>query len=239
MPSDSVTTGRSSRRTTEQRDVDTSEGLGRWYLDRPPGFARAQLLLGHGAGGGVGARDLEALAVALPAVGVEVARFEQPWRLQGRKVATAPPRLDAAWMDAVPSIRAHGVPLVVGGRSAGARVGCRTARSLDAQGVLALAFPLHPPGRPDNSRAAELPELSTLVVQGERDRFGTPAELTALAGGRLEAIGIPAADHSFAVPNAGPITEAEALELITSAVTRWMWRLIRESPGDAEALPLP
>lgn len=209
---------------SEQVDVPTREGIGRWHIDRTTRSPRAQLLLGHGAGGGVEARDLAALSAALTDVGILVARFEQPWRVQGRKVATPPARLDAAWLDAVPAIRLDGVRLISGGRSAGARVACRTAAELDTQGVLALAFPLHPPGRPARSRADELPDHRTLIVQGERDAFGTPGELAGL-GGQWEIVGVPGADHSFRVARSGPITGDEAIELVVTAVQRWIMQL--------------
>ena len=212
---------RSDADVNEQVEVSTCEGVGRWYVQRPARRPRGQLLLGHGAGGGVEAADLVALSDALPAAGVTVARFEQPWRVQGRKVATPPPRLDAAWLDAVPAVREQGVPLVVGGRSAGARVACRTATQLDVQGVLALAFPLHPPGRPDRSRASELPTCPTLIVQGDRDAFGSAGDLATL-GGDWELCAIPGADHSFRVARSAPITGTEAMELIVIAVRRWI-----------------
>ena len=209
---------------TEQVEVPTREGIGRWYVDRPVRHPRAQLLLGHGAGGGVDSRDLVALSSALPDAGVLVARFEQPWRVKGRKVATRPPTLDAAWLDAVPAIRVDGVRLVAGGRSAGARVACRTAADLGVDGVLALAFPLHPPGRPERTRAAELPDRPTLIVQGDRDAFGTPADLAALEG-PWTIVTLPGADHSFKVARSGPITGDEAIDLMVAAVRRWVTEL--------------
>lgn len=221
MPSDH------SQPVTELLDVETREGPGRWHVDRPRGVPRAQLLLGHGAGGGVESRDLVALATTLTAAGVQVARFEQPWQLQGRKVATPPQRLDAAWLDAVPVVQTDDVPLVIGGRSAGARVACRTADRLDARGVIALAFPLHPPGRPERSRADELTAGPALLVQGSRDPFGTPEELAEHLGAEHELCEIPGADHSFKVPLSGHITNAEAIELMIVATRRWIDRLLR------------
>ncbi|NEA47930.1 alpha/beta family hydrolase, partial [Streptomyces sp. SID10815] len=113
-----------------------------------------------------------------------------------------------------------GLPVVAGGRSAGARVACRTARELGAHAVLALSFPLHPPGRPEKSRAAELlgAGVPTLVVQGGNDPFGRPAEFP--EGGH-ELVAIPGADHGFAVPKRAEPTQEQALELLTDAVTRW------------------
>ncbi len=117
-----------------------------------------------------------------------------------------------------------GLPVVAGGRSAGARVACRTARALDAHAVLALSFPLHPPGRPESSRAAELLDagVPALVVQGANDPFGRPDEFP--AGGH-ELVPVPWADHGFAVPKRAAITQEEALDVITEAVADWLRRL--------------
>jgi predicted alpha/beta-hydrolase family hydrolase len=163
---------------------------------------RATLVLGHGAGGGIEAPDLQAVRAAAVAAGHAVVLVEQPWRVAGRKVAARPEALDQAWLACVRSLRARG-PFVVGGRSAGARVACRTAVELGAAGVLALAFPLHPPGRPECSRAGELSLPSSagipvLVVQGERDTFGTTRELPALPD--VEVLGVAGADHALTKP---------------------------------------
>jgi len=202
--------------------VDTASGAGRWYIDRPVGRARLRLLVGHGAGGGVGAHDLECLATALPQFGVEVYRFEQPWRFAGRKVAGPPPGLDMAWIEALAAITRDGMPLVVGGRSAGARVACRTAEISGAAAVMTLAFPLHPPGRPERSRANEIPDLPMLAVQGERDAFGGGAELRPHLGAKQQLLEIAGADHSLKVSRAGPLTQAEADEILVVAARRWL-----------------
>jgi predicted alpha/beta-hydrolase family hydrolase len=147
-------------------------------IDRPTGRARGLIVLGHGASGGVDAVDLVAVRDAAVAAGLVVARVLQPYRVQGRKLPPSAPVLDAAWIETVTAVRrsvGRTLPLVLGGRSAGARVACRTAAALDAAGVLALAFPLHPPGRPERSRADELdPARPTLVINGDRDPFGIP-----------------------------------------------------------------
>lgn len=191
-----------------------------WY--RATG-ARAVLALGHGAGGGIEARDLQALAAELPAAGVTVALVEQPWRVAGRKLAPAPARLDAAWTALWPALEEEGPPVVAGGRSAGARVACRTAGALGARAVVALAFPLHPPGKPERSRADELAGLPVpaLVVQGGRDPFGRPAEFPS----GIRPVGLPHADHGFAVPKrtSDPATSVpETLALLTGAVREWL-----------------
>lgn len=199
--------------------VETPAGDARitWHpADRP----REVLALGHGAGGGIEARDLAALAAALPAHGVTVALVEQPWRVAGRKVAPAPKTLDTAWRGLWPALAAPGLPVVAGGRSAGARVACRTGAALGARAVLALSFPLHPPGRPEKSRAAELTgsDLPTLVVQGGRDPFGRPEEFP--AGTRVAEV--PHGDHGFAVPKRAPVTQEQALGVLTEAVVGWL-----------------
>ncbi|NGN70493.1 hydrolase [Streptomyces sp. A7024] len=191
-----------------------------WYAAKKP---RLTLALGHGAGGTGPSRDLEALAAELPAHGVSVALVDQPWRVAGKKLGPAPKTLDVAWRGLWPALEKPGRPVVAGGRSAGARVACRTAKDLGAHAVLALAFPLHPPGRPEKTRVDELTGagVPTLVVQGERDTFGTPEEFPEAT--KLHPI--PWADHSFAVPKAADITQDDALRLLTDGVADWLGRL--------------
>jgi hypothetical protein len=163
--------------------METPEGLARVHLhavEEP----RAALVLGHGAGGGVQAPDLVAATAAANSEGITVALVEQPYRVAGRRSPPRAPKLDDAWIAVVEELRADelaGLPLIVGGRSLGARVACRTAEATGAVAVLCLAFPLEPPrrgGKPPESRLAELDAvtLPTLVVQGKRDRFGIPPE---------------------------------------------------------------
>ncbi|WP_299035024.1 alpha/beta family hydrolase [uncultured Pseudokineococcus sp.] len=192
-------------------EVDTPVGAARATLYRPSGPVRGRLLLGHGAGGGSDAvaHDLLVAASSAVAQGWVAVLVDQPWKVAGRRVAVAPPRLDEAWVavvghlrDAVPET-ADGPPLVVGGRSAGARVACRTAAATGASAVLCLAFPLVPAGRPEKSRAAELPQdLPTLVVQGERDRFGGPADVAAVVRSNVAVAGVRG-DHSLRADDAG------------------------------------
>ncbi|MBD0707467.1 MULTISPECIES: alpha/beta family hydrolase [unclassified Streptomyces] len=181
----------------------------------------AVLALGHGAGGGIEARDLRALAVALPALGVTVALVEQPWRVAGKKVAPAPKTLDTGWRGVWPALAAPGLPVIAGGRSAGARVACRTGSELGARAVLALSFPLHPPGRPERSRAEELlgTGLPTLVVQGGNDPFGRPAEFP---DGPHDLLEIPYGDHGFALPKKAPLDPREAMALLVAGVDGWL-----------------
>ncbi|ASW56582.1 alpha/beta family hydrolase [Plantactinospora sp. KBS50] len=147
--------------------------------DVPDGSPVSLLVLGHGAGGTVDAPDLAAVTAAVVWAGVLVARVTQPYRVAGRRAPAPADRLDEAWSAVVAALRGRSgppLPLVVGGRSSGARVACRTARSVGAAGVLALAFPAHPPGRPERSRDGELDTgLPTLVINGDRDAFGVPA----------------------------------------------------------------
>lgn len=160
-------------------EIATPRGPARVAVDLPASAPVSLLVLGHGAGGDVDAPDLVALRDAALDVGVGVARVTQPYRVAGRRAPAPANHLDEAWSAVVAALLGRfdtAPPLVVGGRSSGARVACRTARSVGAVGVVALAFPLHPPGRPDRSRAAELATgLPTLVVNGERDPFGVPA----------------------------------------------------------------
>lgn len=161
----------------EAREVDTPHGPARVHLHGDAGEARGLLLLGHGAGGGVAAPDLVAACGVALAAGWQVGLVEQPYRVAGRRAPAPAVQLDAAWLAVVAATRgaADGL-LLVGGRSSGARVACRTAAVAGAAGVLCLAFPLHPPGRPEKHRRAEIDavEVPMLVVQGERDPFGRP-----------------------------------------------------------------
>jgi predicted alpha/beta-hydrolase family hydrolase len=212
--------------TTDREPVATDAGEAAITWHRATGPARLVLGLGHGSGGGIEAPDLVALAAALPAHGVTVALVEQPWRVAGRKLAPAPKTLDVGWRPVAERLAGEGLPLVVGGRSAGARVACRTGAASGAAAVLALAFPLHPPGKPEKSRADELlgTGLPTLVVQGEKDTFGVPAEFPALpAGHRL--VGVPDAGHGFAVPKKAPLSQQETLALLVGAVADWLAEL--------------
>ena len=171
----------------EERLVETPLGPARATLTRPPGIPTGALVLGHGAGGLRWTLDVLATREAAVAAGWVVALVDQPWRVAGSKVGPAPPSLDRAWLPVLAALAADlgPGPLVVGGRSAGARVACRTAAAVGARAVVALSFPLHPPGKPESSRAAELamPSADGIpvhVVPGRTDPFGTPAEVEAV-----------------------------------------------------------
>jgi predicted alpha/beta-hydrolase family hydrolase len=164
-------------------DLETPHGPAKAHL-HPVESAKAALVLGHGAGGGVAAPDLLAATRAAHSAGVGVALVEQPYRVAGRRSPAPARQLDAAWTAVIEQLRAaapDGLPVIAGGRSSGARVACRTARSTGVAGVLCLAFPLLPPRRagaaPADSRLPELDEagVPVLVVQGMRDPFGMPS----------------------------------------------------------------
>ena len=175
--------------------ISTSAGPARAELDaaEDPPFL---LVLTHGAGGGTDSADLLAARQAALDLGAAVARVLQPYRVRGARAPGSAARQDQAWLEIIGKLRRRfpRVPLVQGGRSNGARVACRTAQAADARAVLALAFPLHTPGRPDRSRAAELAEAGTevLVVNGASDPFGIPDP-----GGGVRVVVLPGATHAL------------------------------------------
>jgi len=195
--------------------IDTGAGPANAELDGPAG-ARFLLILTHGAGGGVGSADLLAARDAGLAAGGAVARVLQPYRVRGARAPGAPLRQDAAWLEIVAALRERyaDVPLLQGGRSNGARVACRTAGRARAAGVLALAFPLHPPGRPDQSRADELRAagVPVLVINGDRDPFGIPE-----AEEMTRVVVLPGQTH--ALSGAGPAIKRE--------VGAWLGQVLR------------
>ncbi|WP_433297655.1 alpha/beta family hydrolase [Actinoplanes sp. CA-030573] len=174
-------------------EVDTPRGPAGIRIVESAGPAVSTLVLGHGAGGAVDAPDLAAVTAAASAAGVRVVLVTQPYRMAGRRAPAPAVQLDECWTAVVGHLGVRDRPLIFGGRSSGARVACRTAPVLGAAGVLALAFPLHPPGKPDKSRADELPaDLPTLVLNGDRDPFGVPA-----ATGNVEVVVRPGATHDL------------------------------------------
>lgn len=209
------------------RDIETTRGLARVHVIDGARPAR-RLILGHGAGGGVSAPDLLVLAGSLPGSGTGVWLVEQPWRVAGRTVAPAPAALDEAWLQVLAEVP-RDLPVVTGGRSAGARVACRTAEATGAAGVVALAFPVHPPGKPERSRLEELdcPRCPVLVVQGSSDPFGGPDEVP--AGPQRMVVGV-AGDHSLRA-DTGAVRDAVAgfVETIRP----------RHRPGAAPSGPRP
>ncbi|MCM6777239.1 alpha/beta hydrolase [Nocardia sp. CDC159] len=172
--------------------IQTSAGPAEIELDRPKRPV-SLLLLTHGSGGGVDAKDLLAVRDRAVDLGIAVARVIQPYRVAGRRAPGSATVQDAAWTEIVTALRekVRDVPLVQGGRSNGARVACRTAVEVGAKGVLALSFPLHPPGKPEKTRRAELraaaEHVDVVVINGARDPFGIPdpadaAEVRIIAG---------------------------------------------------------
>lgn len=197
-------------------EVETPHGLARAHL-HPAAEARGALVLGHGAGGGVSAPDLVAATEAALDERFSVALVEQPYRVAGRRAPAPANRLDEAWSAVVAELREgelRGLALVVGGRSAGARVACRTAAATGAVAVLCLAFPVHAPGRPEKTREHELDavELPVLVVQGERDPFGMPA----------------AGPHRRVVTVRGNHSLSADLEGVGAAVRSWLSEMADE-----------
>lgn len=186
--------------------VPTPHGDARVDLYEPTGKAKALLALGHGAGGGVDAPDIVAVRDAALAAGIAVALITQPYRVAGRRSPAPAAQLDAAWIAAVSTLK--GRPLFVGGRSSGARVACRTASAVKAKGIVALAFPLHAPGKPQNSRAGELDTgVPTLVINGDADPFGVPS-----ASPDVEVLVIPGARHDL----------RKDLAAVRTAVVEWV-----------------
>jgi uncharacterized protein len=205
--------------------VPTPVGTARltWYPAR--GSARAVALLGHGSATGTESADLQALAAALPRRDITVALVTQPYRLEANPRAADEASLDQAWTAVWPAAAGQGVPVISGGRSAGAQVACRTARQLGARAVLALAYPLLGPGSPRELLATGRP---TLVVQGGSDPFGRPGQFPRLPAG-IELVEIPAANHTFGT-GIGAARSA-TLTRITSAVSEWIDRQL--SPAHA------
>ena len=199
-------------------DVETPHGPASVHLRRAES-SRGWLVLGHGAGGGVQSRDLTATTDAALTAGFAVALVEQPYRVAGRKSPAPARQLDAAWIAVVDQLRDEVLgaqPLVTGGRSAGARVACRTADATGVAGVLCLAFPLLPPrragGKVPESRLAELDAVRVplLVVQGERDPFGMPP-----GSASRNVVSVPG-DHSL----------RSDLPAVAAAVRGWLDRLV-------------
>ncbi len=199
-------------------EIDTPFGTANAHL-RSAEKPTAALVLGHGAGGGVNARDLVAAADVAYSAGLSVVLVEQPYRVAGRRSPAPAHQLDTAWtavIDRLVASELRGLPLVVGGRSSGARVACRTAEATGASGVICLAFPLQPPRRSGAAPApSRLPELDavtvpTLVVQGASDRFGIP----------------PATERRMVVQVAGDHSLRSDLGAVGEAVRTWLLRIV-------------
>ncbi|HSE07160.1 MAG TPA: alpha/beta family hydrolase [Nocardioidaceae bacterium] len=207
------------------RTISTPHGDARLEIHRSA-EPMATVLLSHGAGGGIEAPDLQALASELPRLGITVELLEMPWKVAGKKLAPRPAVLDECLIAVAKALRPR-TPRVVGGRSAGARAAARCAEALGAEGCLALAFPLHPPGKPEKSRLDELEgaAVPTLVIQGERDPFGRPDEFPQ----DVDLTVVPLADHSLRVPRKAEISQEDALGIIVEATLEWV---VREVVGN-------
>lgn len=198
-------------------EIRTRAGTARAEVDRPEAAGQAFLLvLTHGAGGEPSSPDVLAAATAGLRLGGVVARVTQPYRVKGRRAPGSPAQQDAAWVEVVAAVRdrvGRRLPLIQGGRSNGARVACRTARAVGARAVIALAFPLHPPGRPERSRAAELAAAGTdvLVVNGDRDPFGVPE-----GTGAVRVVVLPGETHTLSrrPEETGRVVESWLRELL-------------------------
>lgn len=200
--------------------LPTPRGDARLHVDRAPGKkTRGTALLFHGAGGDSQAALLLAVRDALLAAGWDVARLDQPYRVAGRRAPAPAPQLDEVALLAAEAVRGRGA-LLLAGKSSGARVACRIAGAAGAAGVVALGFPLHPPGRPEKSRAGELlgAGVPVLVVQGSRDTFGTAADLRAIHGDVHEVAG---GDHSFVARKADGRTTADCLAEVARVTAGW------------------
>ena len=177
-------------------EIGTPAGPAWADVDRPGGDAVGVFLVGHGAGGGIDHADVRAACDGALAAGYLAVRVTQPYRVAGRRMPPPAPRLDEAWLAVTAAVldQVGALPAVHGGRSSGARVACRTAAATGAVAVVTLAFPLHPPGRPDRTRLAELdmPTVPVLVVQGDRDAFGMPPP-----GPRREIVVVPGDTHAL------------------------------------------
>ncbi len=201
--------------------------VGRARLDWSPahGEPRAAILLGHGTATGVEAADLQALARALPPIGITVALVTQPYRVEHDRRVADERSLDTAWSAIWPTAAALGVPVIAGGRSAGSQVACRTAPSLGAHAVLALAYPLLGPGSAAELLATGRP---TLIIQGGSDPFGRPEQFPRLPP-ELELVAIPAANHMFATGPGRP--GSDALARLTGAAIDWLNRQLADAAG--------
>jgi predicted alpha/beta-hydrolase family hydrolase len=210
--------------------AQTAAGARTLEIITPGGPALAELddaaapaflaVLTHGAGGGVATKDLLAVRASALALGGAVARVLQPYQLRGARAPGSAGRQDTAWLEIISALRGEypGLPLIQGGRSNGARLACRTAQPAGARGVIALAFPLHPPGRPERSRLAELDAAGTdvLVINGSRDPFGIPGP----AGAR-RVVTLPGETHTL----------AGSADVMTGAVTSWLRELLQLAEG--------
>jgi predicted alpha/beta-hydrolase family hydrolase len=215
--------------------LPTPRGQARVAVERAIVRTNGTALLFHGAGGGMDAPVLLAVRDALLAGGWDVARLDQPYRVAGRRAPDPAHHLDEVALLVVEAVRGDG-PLLLGGKSSGARVACRIARAAGAVGVVALGFPLHPPGRPERSRAAELAGagVPVLVLQGTRDAFGSPDDVRAAVGRRrgLTIRAIAGGDHSYAARRADGRTTAACVAEAATLAAAWAARRLPPPTGE-------
>jgi predicted alpha/beta-hydrolase family hydrolase len=195
---------------TSVQELDTPHGLARAHTVDAARGPRAMLVLGHGAGGSITAPDLQAVAAAAVEIGVTVVLVEQPYRVAGRRSAAPAKQLDAAWIAVIEQLERAGTRLVVGGRSSGARVACRTAAATGAAAVLCLAFPLITPKGVSRQEELDAVRVPLLVVQGTGDRFGMPEP-----GPAREVVQVTG-DHGL----------KKDLPVVASTVVTWLDRVV-------------
>lgn len=205
---------------SHEQIIDTAHGPARVvaHLASQP---RADVVLSHGAGRGIDGADLVQMAQTLSEHSYNAYLVEQPWVARGRKVADRPAVLDACLATVLGVLVLPG-PLVLAGRSAGSRSSFRLARDHHAVAAFAMAFPLHPLGRPENTRVSELLEagVPTLVIQGERDQMGRPAEFP--TGTNM--VVVPGADHGYRVPKSAAMTQQEVYSFVADTAVVWLDR---------------
>lgn len=206
-----------------QEFVPTPVGQARldWF---PAAEPRATLVLGHGTATGVEAGDLQALAQQLPLSGISVVLVTQPYRVEHDNSVSDEASLDQAWASIRPMIGTRSDRVIVGGRSAGSQVACRTAQSFGAAAVLVLAYPMLGPGRPEELLGVAVP---TLVVQGGSDPFGRPSDFPPLPE-HMQIVEVPGTDHMFRPVNG--TTLAASLELIVTTVRQWLDNILADTP---------
>jgi predicted alpha/beta-hydrolase family hydrolase len=200
-----------------------------WY--RPDGPASAVAMLGHGSATGIESPDLQALAAVLPPRGIAIALVTQPYRLARGRSSGASEELDAAWRAVWPRVASLGLPVIAGGRSAGAQVASRTARDLGAVAVLALSYPLLGPGSPRELLATGVPML---ILQGGLDPYGRPAQFPPLPADAT-LIEVPYGNHTFGTAWRSGVSSTAPMSIITDAVTTWTEQLFAAAQHDPDA----
>lgn len=208
-------------RNNDTFTLPTPRGPARVAVDRPSCQTNGTALVFHGAGGDMNATVLLAVRDALLGTGWAVARLDQPYRVAGRRAPTPAPQLDEVASLVADEVREG--PLLLVGKSSGARVACRIARAAGGEGVVALGFPLHPPGRPERSRTEELrgAGVPVLVLQGGRDTFGSPDDVRAVNAPGVQVVEIAGGDHSFRARRADGRTTADCVAEVARRAAGW------------------